>query len=258
MSIIKNQQDLNNLRYSCRIVASCHYHLKSLLKPGISAKEVDDFCREFGAKYDAKPAFMTKDGYKYTITFSIDNEITHGLPLPDRKIPESCLLKVDTGFIYKGMVSDMVHTYVIGNPPKEDIWLSKKTEEGMRAGIATVHAGATLGDIGAAVDAVARKNKLGNIKVLGGHGLGYGMHEEPFVAHYGKPGKGRKLFKNQVITIEPMFTLGTSEAEFDQDDGWTIRTKDGSHAAQWEADILVTEKGSEVLTDIKEDQILPI
>jgi methionyl aminopeptidase len=258
MSLIRNSTDLANLRYSCRILMSCHHHLKTLLVPGTKASEIDAFCEQFGAKYGATPAFKTKKGYRHTITFSVDHEITHAIPTARRVVPLNGLLKIDAGFVYHGMVSDAAQTYILGDISPEDVLLSQRTEEAMRAGIAAVKAGCTVGDIGAAVDAVARKYGYGNVRELGGHGLGYSLHDTPFVPHYGNAGKGAKLFENKVITIEPMFNIGGAAMYIDEKDGWTIRTQDGSHSAQWEADVLVTKTGCEVLTDIAPDQILPL
>jgi len=258
MSLILNSTDLANLRYSCRILMSCHYHLRTMLVPGTKASEIDSFCETFGKKYGATPAFKTKKDYRHTITFSVDDEITHAIPTAKKLVPQTGLLKIDVGFIYKGMVSDAAQTYVLGKIPEADVLLSQRTEEALRAGIAVVKAGCTVGDIGAAVDAVAKKYGYGNVRELGGHGLGYSLHDMPFVPHYGKAGKGAKLFENKVITIEPMFNIGSAAMYIDEKDGWTIRTQDGSHSAQWEADILVTKTGCEVLTDIAPDQILPL
>jgi methionyl aminopeptidase len=229
-----------------------------MLKAGVDAADIDNFAERFGIKYGATPAFKTKTGYKYTINFSIDNEVTHGLPIRGRKVPENCLLKIDIGFVYNGMFSDAAVTYIIGNPPARDIELSRVTESAMRAGIATVRAGCTVGDIGSAIDKIAKQNGYGNIRVLGGHGLGYSLHDTPFVPHFGNAGKGAKLFAGKVITIEPMFNIGTNEITIDEKDGWTIRTADGSHSAQWECDIYITKDGCEVLTDIEDSMILPL
>lgn len=255
MSVIRSKEDLENLRHSCRILMSCHRHLQTILKPGISAEEIDKFCEEFGKKHGATPAFKTVKDFKYTINFSVDDEITHGLPVKGKVLKDNCLLKIDTGFVYKGMFSDSAQTYIIGQPKTEDIKMSEITKQAMCAGIEQVRAGCTLGDIGNAIDSIAKKYGYGNIRDLGGHGLGYSLHDAPFVPHYGKKGKGLKLFENKIIAIEPMFTLGGNEITVLKD-GWTIKTLDGSHSAQWEADVLVTKNGFEVLTDIKDEDIL--
>lgn len=255
MSIIRSKEDLQNLRHSCRILMSCHKHLQKMVQAGIDAEEVDRFCEEFGKKHGATPAFKTVSGFKYTINFSVDDEITHALPVKGKILKNDCLLKIDTGFVYKGMFSDAAQTYIIGNPDEKDIKMSQITKDALLAGIQQVKAGCTLGDIGNAIDKLAKKYSYGNVRDLGGHGLGYALHESPFVPHYGKAGKGLKLFENKVIAIEPMFTLGTEKIKIKKD-GWTIKTQDGSHSAQWEANVLVTKSGFEILTDIKEEDFL--
>jgi methionyl aminopeptidase len=259
MSLIKTTEDLKNLRFSCLIAASAHYHLKSFIKPGMSGKQIDDWVTNFGASYGASPSFHSND-FPYTINFSIDNEVTHALPLPTRFVPENCVLKIDLGFEYKGMHSDRCDTYIVGKVTQAEFELVATCKDALWAGIHSVKAGCVTGDIGFAVDSVAKKHGYGNVYELGGHGIAYTGHASPFIPHHGKKGKGVKLFKNQVITIEPMFNLGSGEVEFDKtaEDGWTIRTKDGSTSAQWEHEILVTETGCEVLTDIPDKDILPI
>lgn len=227
-----------------------------MIQPGMEAEYIDNWVREFGKKYDVTPAFMGFEGYEYTINYSVNNEVTHGLPTNGKVVPNDCLLKIDTGFINKGMYSDAAQTYIIGNPPEIDKKLSEVTLQALWAGIEEVKAGVRIGTVGNAINTVLKKNNFSIIKVLGGHGLGYGLHESPFVPHYGRPGKGFKLFENQVITLEPLVNIGSGEVYIDEEDKWTILTKDKSHSAQWEHDILVTKDGYEVLTEIEESEIL--
>lgn len=259
MSLIKNDSDLQNLKYSCRILASLFWHLQnSIIKPGLDANEINTFVEKFATHYNAKSSFNGYKGYAYNLNFSIDNQVTHAFPSKGRIVPHTGLLKIDIGLVYKGMVSDCCQTFVMGEVSKEAQALSDKCYEALWAGIKQVKAGAKLGDIGNAVDKIAKTHKLGNVRVLGGHGVGYALHDDPWIAHYGKPGKGAKLFINQAITIEPMFNLGSDDVEFSKEDGWTVTTSDGSLSAQWEHTIVVTKTGCEVLTHIPSDQILPL
>lgn len=258
MSIISNQEDLNNLRYSCRVLMSCHFHFSKFARAGLDAKSVDDWFRKFGEAYDCTPAFLGYQGYEYTINFSIDNEITHGLPVAGKSTPDDCLLKIDSGFIYKNMYSDAAVTYMIGDISEQYKKIVEITNKATWEGIKQVKSGVRVGDIGFAIDKLATKNSYGNVKTLGGHGLGYELHAAPFIPHYGKKNKGAKLFTNQVITIEPMFNIGTSDIVIDDSDGWTVTTADGSKSAQFEHVVLVTKSGYEVLTDIAEKDMLPL
>lgn len=259
MSFLRSAQDLRNLRYSSRILASIFWHLRNtVIKPGVDASAIDVFVNDFAAAYDAVPSFNGYKGYSYNLNFSIDNQVTHAFPSQGRKVPSNGLLKIDIGIKYQNMISDKCETFIMGFVSKEAQKLSDVCKEAMEAGIQVVKAGVRLGDIGSAVGAFAEKNKFGNVRVLGGHGVGYSLHDDPWIPHYGKPGKGQKLLANQVITIEPMFNLGKDDVVFDKQDGWTVTTADGSLSAQWEETILVTATGYEVLTRIKPEEVLPI
>ncbi len=252
MSIIKSQEDLKNLKYSCRILMSCHKQIESLVKPGVTGEELNRFAIEFGKKYNARPNFLGYDGYKYAINFSINDEVVHGFPTKDKIIPEKGLVKIDMGFVYKGMHSDAAKTYIVGEVKK----LNQVTKEALMAGIRKIKNGVRVGDIGLAIGQIADKNNYGNVKNFGGHGLGYKLHDDPFVPNYGRKGVGSKLFVNKFIAVEPMFTLGSSDVYIDKEDGWTVKTVDGSWATHWEHDILITDKGCEVLTDIPDSELL--
>ena len=260
MSIIKSEEDLNNLRYSCRILMSCHAHLEKMLKDGVSTGDLNRAAISFGKKYDAVPNFLGYDVdgavYDYAITVSINEEVVHGLANDEKIIRDGDVVKIDMGFIYKGMHSDAAKTYIVGGSTPEIRKLVDVTYQALMKGIEQVKHGVRVGDIGYAINKIAIKNGYGNVWQMGGHGLGYLLHDDPFISHIGKKGKGSRLWKNKVIAIEPMFTLGSGKVEVDSKDGWTARTVDGSIACHWEHDILVTETGCEVLTDIKEKDLL--
>ena len=260
MSIIKNSEDMANLRHSCRILISCFEHLGGLIRAGISAGELDQFAIAFIRSYDGEPSFLGYQGFKYAVCTSINDEVAHGLSPFTKIIPNNCLVKLDMGVRYKGMISDSCRTYIIGEVDPKYQKLVEVNKEAMMAGISVVKAGTKLGDIGHTIDAIAKKHGYGNVYELGGHGVGYEVHSKPFVAHQGKKDTGIRLQENQVICIEPMFNLGRADVVFDQtkSDGWTVKTKDGSWCAQHEHEILVTKTGSEILTQITPDQILPI
>jgi methionyl aminopeptidase len=259
MAILKNNQDLENLKYSCRILMSCYEHLEDMLRPGISASELDDFAIKFIRSYDAEPSFLGYQGFGYALCTSVNNEVVHGLSNKDKIIPDNSLVSLDLGVVYKGMFSDSAKTFVLGDVPTAAIKLVEKTEMALMEGIKTVKAGKKIGDIGFAINQVAQKNGLGNVLDLGGHGVGYAVHESPFIMNSGRQGVGATLFENQVIAIEPMFTLGSNGVDFDEStsDGWTVRTSDGSLSAHFEHTVLVTKKGHEILTIIEKDQVLP-
>lgn len=256
MSIIKTKEDLENLRYSCKVLMSCHHHIKKILKAGISASKLNDFAIEFGEKYDAKPNFLGYKGFPHSVTVSINDEVVHGFASPEKIIPDNSLVKLDMGFEYKGMHSDAAKTYIVGKVDKEVEEMVEVTKKALWAGISKVKAGVRVGDIGSVIDRVAVDNGYGNVKELTGHGLGYKLHDDPYIPNFGVKGKGVKLFENKLIAIEPMFILGgDSRIDFDEDDGWTVTTRDGTWSAHEEHDVLVTKDGCEVLTDIKKEDL---
>ncbi len=262
MAILKSKDDLEKLRFSCRITASCLHHLKSLVKQGVSAKILDDFARSFFLKYDAVPSFLNYSGlssrpFQFALCTSINEEIVHGFSSVDKIIPNNSVVGLDLGCNYKGLFSDAAISVIVGKVPDEVNMLVENTKKALWDGIKTVKSGVRVGDIGFAVNRVAKKYKYGNVYELGGHGVGYSVHEDPFIPNQGQKGQGVRLFENQIICIEPMFNLGHDEVDF-MDDGWTVKSKDRSLSAHWEHEVIVTKNGCEVLTHIEKDDILPI
>jgi methionyl aminopeptidase len=258
MAILKNSTDLENLKHSSLILMSCFSYLESLVKPGISAGELDRAAISFIRKHGGEPSFLGYNGFKYALCTSINNEVVHGVSTDEKIIPNNSLVSLDLGVVYKGMYSDSAKTYIVGEVSQKAKELVIGTEHALLEGIRHIKAGSRIGDLGYAINNVAKKQGLGNVLELGGHGVGYAVHEEPFIQHSGLPGKGPRLFENQVIAIEPMFTTGSGDVDFDEttNDGWTVRTSDGSLSAHFEHTILVTKKGCEVLTDISKEKFL--
>ena len=261
MSIIKNQSDLEKLRYSCRILASCLYHVSQMVKPGVSAGELNRFTIDFIKKYDARPAFLGLYGYPYALITELDEEVVHGMSPDDKIIPETCVVSFDCGVNYQGLYSDMCILLTVGDVGPEIKMLVDKTKEALWAGIREVKAGKKTGDIGFAVNKIIKDSGLGNVLDLGGHGLGYKPHDEPHITHAGQRGKGARLFENQVIAIEPMVTLGSGAVDFVPAKGSdldVVVSRERVASAHVEHTVLVTKKDFEVLTDIPNDKILPI
>jgi methionyl aminopeptidase len=253
MAIMKSTQDLEYLRHSSKILRACMYMLEDMLKPGITAYDLDQAAINFIRSHDAEPSFLGYNGFKYALCTSIDNEVVHGVSTKEKIIPQNGLVSLDLGVVYKGLYSDMAMTFIMGEVSEEVTRLVAKTKESMMNAAKAVKAGKRVGDIGFAAGKVAKDAGLGNVLELGGHGVGYAVHEEPFIMHSGIQGKGPRLFENQVIAIEPMLTLGKGDVDFDEtnNDGWTVRTLDGSLAAHWEHTVLVTKKGYEILTELE-------
>jgi methionyl aminopeptidase len=262
MSILRSQEDIIKIKHSARILGSVLYHVKNKAKAGVSAGDLNQFAIDFIHSYDAKPAFLGLYGFPNALITEINDVIVHGLSNPENILPDNCVVSFDCGVVYEGLYSDACVLTTIGEVSDEVKLLVAKTEESMWAGINQVKAGRHTGDIGNAVDNVLRKAGLGNVTDLGGHGLGYKPHDEPFILHRGTPGRGARLMENQVIAIEPMTILGGSgkiqEIPIPNCQVTQIRSANGNWGAHIEHSVLVTKTGREVLTDIKEDNILPI
>jgi methionyl aminopeptidase len=266
MAIIKSKEDLENLKHSCRILMSCFHHLEKLVAANVDCGVLDDFAHKFIASYDAVPSFYkygqghNGNSFQYALCISINEEVVHGIANSGKILPDNSIVKLDMGVNYKGMFSDSAKTVVIGKISDKAQQMIKVNQECLMEGIKIVKAGIKTGDIGHTIDSYVKKYGFGNVYDLGGHGVGYAVHEPPFIPHQGKANQGSRLFENQAICIEPMLTLGTSEVVFDQtkQDGWTVRTKDNSLASHFEHTLLVTKKGHEILTQIDESNILPI
>lgn len=259
MSIIQNPQDLQKLRHSCRILASLMYHIRQKAAPGVSCGDLNDFAETFILDHGGKPSFKGLYGYPYTLISELNEEVVHGLSPKSKIIPEKAIISFDCGVNFDGLYSDMCILLSFGELTEKEKILVSKTEEALYAGIKQVKAGKRIGDIGNAVDTVIKSAGLGNVIELGGHGLGYKPHDHPHITHAGKPGTGPRLFENQVIAIEPMVSLGSGEVYFEEVNGSDleiVKTLEGVPSAHIEHTVLVTKSGHEILTRIKQEEVL--
>ena len=192
------------------------------------------------------PSFLGYHGYPGTLCASPNHVIVHGIP-PDRRLEDGDILSVDAGAIYEGFHGDAAFTLAIGTVSADARRLIEVTEEALWAGIHEVRKGGHLGDIGAAVSGVGKSNGFGVVEEYVGHGIGRQMHEEPQVANYGRRGQGLRLRTGMALCIEPMFNAGSRHTSVD-DDGWTVRTADGSLSAHWEHTVCLTPDGTQVFT----------
>jgi len=248
---VKTPQEIADMRASGQMLATIHQLIKKSVQPGWSGRDVDDLCRAELKAFGAIGPFLGYGGrnaFPATICISVNDEVVHGIP-NDIVYEKGDLVSFDFGVQYNGMITDSAFSMFIGGeaPSKAAAKLLKETERSCFAGIDVVKNGVHLGDIGAAVQAVLEAADLGVVRELVGHGVGHELHEEPDIPNYGMKGKGMALRSGMTIAIEPMATLGKRNIIMDND-GWTIRTRDGSLAAHWEHTVLITDEGAEVLT----------
>lgn len=247
---IKTAAEIENMRESGRMLATVLQVLKASLQPGMSTKDLANIAsRELGS-LGGKPAFLGYQGFTDVICISINEEVVHGIPREDKIINSGDIVGLDFGVNYKGMITDAAISVIAGAPRSEaHSKLLVYTERALMEGIAAVHDRVRTGDIGAAVEAVLKKQGYGIVRDLVGHGVGHLVHEDPNVPNYGRINTGPWLDKGMTIAIEPMATLGTERIVLG-DDGWTISTADGSMAAHFEHSVLITEDGAEILTQV--------
>ncbi|MDP2650001.1 MAG: type I methionyl aminopeptidase [bacterium] len=250
--IIKTEAERHILRECGKRLAEVLQSTAAMVRPGITGMELNEHAHRMIVSRGDTPAFLGHKGRKDKFPFpavlcvSINGGIVHGVP-KDEPIVEGDIVKLDCGIRHEGLYTDSALTVGVGAIAHEDETLLQATKEALDAQIATARSGAALGDIGHAAEAVAKKYKLGFPTVLGGHGVGRAVHEEPFIFNYGNPGEGQKLLENQVVALEPMFSLGSGEIRL-ADDGWTYEMVDGKHSAHFEHTVIIGTDGAEVIT----------
>ena len=249
MVTIKRPEEVARMRHAGTILADVLSALEGELRPGVSTAELDAIAERMIRGAGAIPSFLGYGGSRDTVPFrvSINDEVVHGIPSARRRIEDGDVVGLDIGCIWQGWHADTARTFAIGALPERLTRLIDATRRGMEAGIAAAVPGNRLGDIGAAVEAVAKEHGYGVVRHLVGHGIGTAMHEDPQVPNYGRPGTGMRIEAGMCFAIEPMFNLGGDDVAL-LDDGWTVVTADGSISAHFEDTIAVTPSGPEVLT----------
>lgn len=250
--IIKNTAEEKTLREAGKRLASVLDEVEALVQPGITTGELNRVAEERIHLLGDAPSFLNytpagaKRPYPAGLCVSVNDEVVHGIP-GKRVLKEGDIVGLDIGLRHNGFFVDMARTLPVGKVSKEARELISITKESLDAGIAAAKSGGHVGDIGAAVEAVAKKHKLGVVRELGGHGVGRAVHEEPYIANFGKAGTGEKLTKGMVLALEPMLTLGSYAVRL-QSDGYTFKTRDGSLSAHFEHTIIVTPDGGDIIT----------
>ncbi|GAP02695.1 methionine aminopeptidase, type I [Fructobacillus pseudoficulneus] len=258
MISLKSPREIAAMKKSGAIIAGMHLMLRDYIKPGVDTWDIELKCKKYIEDRGGVPLQIGFEGFKYATTISVNNEVAHGLPRKGLKLKDGDLLKVDTVVGLDGAVSDSAWSYAVGNVSPEVKKLMEVAKKSLYLGIDQAVIGNRIGDIGWAIqDYTENQNGYGDVRQYIGHGVGPTMHEDPQVPHYGKPGHGLRLKEGMVITIEPMINLGGWEVETDDtpEDGWTVRTLDGSWSAQYEHMLAITKDGPKILTsqDPEED-----
>ncbi|PZU26870.1 type I methionyl aminopeptidase [uncultured Stenotrophomonas sp.] len=246
--MIKQPHELVLMAESGRLLASVFEALNQLPLEGMSTLQVNDWVERFIVdRLQARPASKGQYGFAYVLNSSIDTVVCHGVPSSKDILRSGSIVNLDITLEKNGYIADSSRMFLIGEVSHQAKRLVRVTNEAMWKGIATVRPGATLGDIGFAINRHAKDAGYSVVKEYCGHGIGREMHEEPQVLHYGHRGAGLELQAGMTFTIEPMINQGRAAID-NHDDGWTVTTRDGKLSAQCEHTVEVTETGVRVLT----------
>ncbi|WP_313460251.1 type I methionyl aminopeptidase [Stenotrophomonas sp.] len=246
--MIKTPEERRLMAESGRLLARVFEALDKLQLEGMSTLQVNDWVERFIVdELQARPASKGQYGFEYVLNTSIDTVVCHGVPSANDILRAGSIVNLDITLEKNGFIADSSKTYLIGEVDYAAKRLVRVTREAMWKGIEMVRPGATLGDIGFAIQQHAKAHGYSVVKEFCGHGIGREMHEEPQVLHYGKRGAGLELEEGMTFTIEPMINQGRAAIDH-SDDGWTVTTRDGKLSAQFEHTVLVTADGVKVLT----------
>jgi methionyl aminopeptidase len=250
--VIKTPADVAGMRLAGRLAAEVLDYITPFVRPGVTTGELDRLCHEYMLNVQGSipaPLNYAPPGYRpfpKAICTSVNHQVCHGIP-GDRVLKSGDVVNLDVTVIKDGYHGDTSRMYSVGETSIAARRLCEVTYECMWLGIAQVRPGATIGDIGHAIQTHAEKHGYSVVREFCGHGIGRKFHEEPQILHYGKPGTLERLTAGMTFTVEPMINAGRREIK-ELADGWTIVTKDHSLSAQWEHTVLVTASGVEVLT----------
>ena len=236
------------MRRAGRVVREVLELLRGRVKPGATTQDLEEAAVARLAELGVKAAFKGYHGFPCVLCASVNNEVVHGIPSPKRVLKDGDIVSLDFGAVVDGYFGDAAITVPVGKIDPETARLLKVTEASLHAGIDAVRPGATLGDVGAAVQGVVEAEGFSVVRDFVGHGIGIHMHEDPQVPNYGVPGRGMKLRAGMVIAIEPMVNAGKPDVMVLKD-GWTAITTDGSMSAHFEHSVAVTATGSRILTE---------
>lgn len=230
------------------MLAAVLAHLEKNTVAGSSPKDMSRLASEKLKLLGGKPAFLGYHGYPDIICISVNNQVQHSIP-SDKPFNEGDIVNYDFGVLHKDMITDGGITVGVGNISNQAQRLISGTREALYAGLDVIRDGCHVGDVSSAIEMVLRKYKLGIVRELVGHGVGYKLHESPEIPNYGARGNGPILKTGNTVAIEPITTLGGDPIKNDPD-GWTLWTADGSWSAQFEHTVLVTDGGMEILTQL--------
>jgi methionyl aminopeptidase len=246
MITCKGKAEILKMERATRIVQEVLAECLAACRPGVSTEELDRIADVGIRARGAKPAFLGYRGFPKSICVSLNEEVVHGIPSPKRMLAAGDIVSLDLGAIVDGYYGDAARTGLVGAVSAPVQALVAATHEALVAGIGAIRVGGKIGDIGAAVESVAKRNGYGVVREFVGHGIGTSLHEEPQVPNYGPAGRRETIREGMTLAIEPMFNLGTAKVVVSSD-GWTVRAADGKPSAHFEHTVVATGDGPVVL-----------
>ncbi len=246
--LIKTKEQIEGIREAGRINSLILDKVAENIHEGMSTEEIDKIVFEETKRLGGRPAPLGYCGFPKSVCTSVNGVVCHGIPSKKQILKAGDIVNVDCTTEVNGYYGDASRMFIIGEASEEAKKLVRVTKECLDFAFSKLTPFMNVGDIGHYVNKMARANGYSVVKELGGHGVGLAMHEDPFVNHTAKIGTGMVLAPGMVFTIEPMINAGKAGVYIDADDGWTVRTQDGSLSAQWEYTILMTETGAEILS----------
>lgn len=250
----KTDAEIALMKQSALLVSKTLTEVAKVLQPGMTTLDIDKLCYQFVKDHHAVPSFLNYHGYPYTICASVNDVVVHGFP-NNNPIREGDIVSIDMGVILNGWHGDHAYSFIVGEVSEEILKLVRITKESLYKGIEKAIVGNRIGDIAYAIQEHTEiKHGYGVVRELVGHGIGRSLHEDPQVPNYGKRGNGPKLKENAVLAIEPMINLG-SRAVFTEEDGWTVRTRDGKPSVHFEHDVCIKRGKALILSDYTEIEL---
>lgn len=251
---VKTEEEISIMRQGCQILACAMEQIEEMMIVGVTGLEIDTFAEKFIRDAGCEPAFKgygaeSGEPFPGTVCFSVNEGIVHGIP-SERVIVDGDLVKIDIGLKYRGMYADMARSFLVGNVTNDARQLVDVTRKAFNKGVATIKNGSTLHDYASAVQNYAESFGYSMVQNLVGHGIGHNLHESPQIPNYVSKQMKNFVFRSgMTVALEPMVNIGSADTCI-SDDGWTFDTADGTLSAHWENTILVTDKGTEILTHV--------
>ena len=254
MVTIKSKKEIELMREVCKLTSLVYKEIEKVIHPGMSTMELDKFAEKVIREHGGIPAqkgypsgMRGVPDFPATLCISINDEVIHGIPSHKKIIQNGDLVSIDLVVYKNGFNGDAARTFIVGEATDEAKRLVEITKQAFFEGIKYAVKGNRIGDISHVIGEFVEKNGYSVVREFQGHGIGREMHEDPGIPNFGKPGRGLRLEPGMTLAIEPMVIQGKKDI-YQDEDGWTILTEDGSLSAHYENTILITEKAPEILT----------